>query len=145
MIFNNGLNDAALSDDPSPVVTVNGPFTASTGTCTTNDVAECDTNTAPALPVKSTVGTPLNPVPEIITFPPPTAAAGKKPVTCGCTTKLLPVSVASVLNVTPPSSEMKELAGDPAYWPKMTTFGSSRAMSMPQAWIVLSTVGQPSP
>src|SRR5439155_15615631 len=101
---NNGLNDATLTDDPSPVVTVNGPFTASTGTCTTTDVAVCDTKNAPALPVKSTVGTPLNPVPEIVTFAPATADAGVNPVTCGRTTKfveLAPIPPAVVTVIAP--------------------------------------------
>src|SRR5437879_2654631 len=79
-------------------------MSASGGTCTTSEVAVCDTNSAPALPVKSTVGTPLNPVPEIVTFAPATAATGVKPVTCGRTTKfveLAPVPPAVVTVIAP--------------------------------------------
>src|SRR5438128_12552660 len=76
-----GLNDATLADDPSAVVTVNGPTNPSTGTCTTSAVAVCDTRNAPALPVKSTVGTPLKPVPPIVTFAPATPEAGENVVT----------------------------------------------------------------
>ena len=64
----------------------------------------CDTRNAPLLPVKSTVGTPLKPVPVIVTFAPPTAAAGVKEVTCGRTTnvvELAPVPPA-VVTVTVP-------------------------------------------
>src|SRR5438128_9226136 len=77
-----GLNDATLADDPSAVVTVNGPTNPSTGTCTTSAVAVCDTRNAPALPVKSTDRTPPKPGSRLGTVAPAAFDPSQNDVIC---------------------------------------------------------------